>query len=223
MTGNGGLPSGPITRITFPAGGTSATVNGSFNASFANYLLAANAGQYMQITLSSPSGQAYLTVVSPQGSPLARAQAGAQAFSGQLPETGDYRITVSNPSGNVSSTFTMTVTVTGSASSGGVTQRIHFPAGGTGTSVSGNVGGSAVDTYLLEAGAGQFMQVSLASPSGQAYLNVIAPDGSPLARAQAGAQGFSGTLPINGDYQLQVMTLGGAPATSYTLTVAVTG
>ncbi len=224
VTGSGGLPGGPITRITFPAGGTSATVSGSFSGpNFANYLLAANAGQYMQITLASPGSQAYLTVVSPQGSPLARAQAGAQSFSGQLPETGDYRISVSNPSGNVNSTFTMTVTVTGSASTGGTTQRIRFPAGGTGTSVSGNVGGSAVDTYLLEAGAGQYMQVSLASPSGQAYLNVIAPDGSPLARAQAGAQGFSGNLPINGDYQLQVMTLGGAPATSYTLTVAVTG
>ena len=55
------------------------------------------------------------------------------------------------------------------------------------------------------------MQVSLASPSGTAYLNVIAPDGSPLARAQAGAQGFSGSLPVSGDYQLQVMTLGGDP------------
>ncbi len=224
VTGSGGLPSGPITRITFPAGGTSASVNGSISGpSFANYLLEANAGQYMQITVASPAGEAYLTVVSPQGSPLARAQAGAQSFSGQLPETGDYRLTVSNPSANVNTTFTLTVTVTGSASSGGTTQRIRFPAGGTGTSVSGNVGGSAVDTYLLEAGAGQFMQVSLASPTGQAYLNVIAPDGSPLARAQAGAQGFSGNLPINGDYQLQVMTLGGAPATSYTLTVAVTG
>ncbi len=224
VTGNGGLPSGSITRITFPTGGTSATVNGSFSGpNFANYLLAANAGQHMQITLASPGSQAYLTVVSPQGSPLARAQAGAQSFDGQLPETGDYRISVSNPGGNVNSTFTMTVTVTGSTSSGGTTQRIHFPAGGTGTSVSGNVGGSAVDTYLLDAGAGQYMQVSLASPSGQAYLNVIAPDGSPLARAQAGAQGFSGTLPSSGDYQLQVMTLGGAPATSYTLTVSVTG
>ncbi len=226
VTGNGGLPSGPITRITFPAGGTSATVNGSFSGpNFANYLLAANAGQYMNITVASPSGQAYLTVVSPQGSPLARAQAGAQAFSGQLPETGDYRLTVSNPSANVNTTFTMTVTVTGSASAGGVNQRIHFPAGGTGTSISGEVSNSAVDTYLLEARAGQSMQVSLASPTGAAYLNVITPDGSPLARAQAGAQGFSGNLPINGDYQLQVMTLGSSPTsvTSYTLTVSVTG
>ena len=221
-----GSPSsgGTAQRISFPSGATGTTVSGQLDApNMLNYLLEASAGQYMQVSVTSPAGSAYLTVVSPSGSPLARAQAGAQAFNGTLPESGDYRLTVSSPDGTAHTAFTLSVSVTGSASSGGTTQRIHFPAGGTGTSVSGNVGGSAVDTYLLEASAGQHMQVSLASPAGTAYLNVVAPDGSPLARAQAGAQGFSGNLPTSGDYQLQVMTLGGAPATSYTLTVSVTG
>ncbi len=223
VTGSGGLPSETIQRITFATGATSATVNGRIDgASMDNYLLDASAGQYMQITVASPAGEAYLTVVSPQGSPLARAQAGAQSFSGSLPETGDYRISVSSPSATAHTTYTLTVTVTGSSSSG-VTQRIRFASGATSSAISGQVGGSGVDTYLLDAGGGQQMQITLSSPSGTAYLNVIAPDGSPLARAQAGAQGFSGSLPTSGDYQLQVMTLGGNPQTSYTLTVSVTG
>ncbi len=224
VTGNGGLPSGPITRITFPAGGTSATVNGSISGpNFANYLLAANAGQYMNITVASPSGQAYLTVVSPGGSPLARAQAGAQAFSGQLPETGDYRLTVSNPSANVNTTFTLTVTVTGSASSGGTTQRITFPSGATGTTVSGQLDAPNMLNYLLEASAGQYMQVSVTSPAGSAYLTVVSPGGSPLARAQAGAQAFNGTLPESGDYRLTVSSPDGTAHTPFTLSISVTG
>ena len=78
---------------------------------------------------------------------------------------------------------------------GGITQRIRFAAGATSAQVSRQIDGNSIDTYLLEARAGQQMQALVSSPYGNVYLTVVSPSGSPLARAQAGAQSFSGTLP----------------------------
>ena len=211
-------------RIRFATGATSASVNGEVDGNtYQGYLLEAQAGQLMRVNLiSSGNSAAYLTVVSPGGSPLARAQAGAQSFYGTLPESGDYTLQVSVPAGTPTTYYTLIVSATNGASNG-FNQRIRFAAGATSATVTGQDAGSTVDTYLVNAFISQNMQVTLTSASGAAYLNVIAPDGSPLARAQAGAQSYSGSLPISGDYQLQVMLLGSTAQTSYTLTVSVTG
>lgn len=217
------IPAPQFQRIRFPAGSTSATINDQISGTtFDGYLLEARAGQRMQIAITSPTGNAYLTVVSPSGTPLARAQNGVQNFDQTLPETGDYQLTISAPAGTPVINYSLFVSVT-DTQPGGITQRIRFASGATSAQVSGRIDGLSMDTYLLEARAGQFMQVFVTSPTSEAYLTVVSPGGSPLARAQAGAQSFSGTLPETGDYRLVVSSPSGTAHTTYTLTVSVTG
>lgn len=210
-------------RIRFATGTTSTQVSGQVDGtSFRGYLLEARAGQRMQLTLVSPTGNVFLTVVSPSGSPLARAQNGVQSFDQMLPENGDYRLEVSAPAGTLLTNYTLYVSVTG-GQPGGITQRIRFASGATSTQVGGHITGFNMDNYLLEARTGQTMLVFVTSPTNEAYLTVVSPGGSPLARAQAGAQSFSGTLPETGDYRLTVSSPSGTANTDYVLYVSVTG
>ena len=79
---------------------------------YVGYVLNARAGQHMQINVASPAGNVYLTLVSPGGSPLARAQAGAQSFNDTLPESGDYTVQLSAPSGTSLTTYLLTIAIT---------------------------------------------------------------------------------------------------------------
>ena len=67
------------------------------------------------------------------------------------------------------------------------------------------------------------MQVYVTSPGSNVYLTVVSPSGSPLARAQAGAQSMDQTLPENGDYSLQLSVFGTTLQTSFTLNITITG
>ncbi len=216
------IPGVGTQRITFPAGASSATITGQVDGNtFRGYLLNAQAGQRMQVSTSSPAGNVYLTLVSPLGSPLARAQNGAQTFDGILPESGDYSIQVSAPAGTGLTSFTLFVSVTGQTQSGA--QRIRFAPGATAAQVSGQVSGTTTASYVLEARAGQHMQIFLTSPYSNVYVTLVSPFGSPLARAQAGAQSFDGILPESGDYSIQLSAPVGTAVTSFTMTIAVTG
>ena len=217
------IPGGTTQRISFPTGANSAQVSGQIDGNtFQGYLLNAQAGQRMQLSVSSPTGSAYLTVVSPNGTPLARAQNGTQTFDQTLPESGDYTIQVSTPAGTPTISFTLFVAVTGQTQPTSP-QRIRFAAGSTAAQVSEQVDGNTTVSYVLEARAGQRMQVFMTSPLSNVYLTLVSPFGSPLARAQAGAQSFDGILPESGDYSLQVSAPVGTALTAFTLTVSVTG
>jgi ribosomal protein S11 len=218
-------------RISFAPGGTSATVSGQVDGTTVDtYLLNARAGQYMQVAVASPGGNVYLTVVSPFGSPLARAQNGAQSFVGTLPENGDYTLQVSAPSGTPLTNYTLSVSVTGSAIPptqqgpvAGSTERINFAPGGTSAQVNGQVGGYVVNYYLVNAQAGQLMQASVTSPGNNVFMTVAAPSGAILASAPAGAKSYTGTLTESGDYTLRISTIPGGAQTNYTVSVSITG
>jgi ribosomal protein S11 len=221
-------------RINFAPGGTSATVVGQVDGtSLDTYLLNARANQYMQVSVTSASGNVYLTVVSPFGSPLARAQAGAQSYAGTLPENGDYTLQVSAPSGTPLTSYSLTVSVTGTGQPtqpapppqpvAGPTTRINFPPGGTSAQVTGQVGGFVVNYYLVNAQAGQQMQASVTSPGNNVFMTVAAPSGAILASAPAGAKSYSGTLPESGDYTLRISTIPGGALTNYTVSVSISG
>lgn len=218
-------------RIRFAAGATSAQVSGQIDGtSFHTYFVEARAGQRMQARVSSPFGNVYLTVVSPSGSPLARAQAGAQSFDGILPETGDYVLQVTAPVGTPATTYVLNISITGGIPTSTpippptpTVQRIRFAAGTTWTQLAGRLDAPNMVNYVLEARAGQQALFFVTSPGNNAYLTVVSPTGQPLARAQAGAQSFNGTLPETGDYRLTVSSPDGTAHTDYALYVSVTG
>jgi hypothetical protein len=98
-------------RIQFQPGAISASVNGSVSAhAVTSYILGAQAGQTMTVTLTSPAHNVLLTIYGlDDGSPLVRYVSGASSWSGTLPATQDY-VVEAFATGNTS-TFTLKATV----------------------------------------------------------------------------------------------------------------
>lgn len=108
--------------------------------------------------------------------------------------------------------------------------RISFAKGASGTTVAGMVKGRDTLEYLVGAGAGQHMRVTLASPSSSIYFNVFAPGKQPgkdeaLFIGDTGGNSFEGVLPASGDYIIQVFLYRNAARAGehakFTLDVAV--
>jgi hypothetical protein len=89
------------------------------------------------------------------------------------------------------------------------TVRVVFAHGKTGTVVKGTVKGRDTLHYLVKAEAGQAMKVRLVSRSTSLYFNVFAPGKKPgrdaaLFRGDVEGAEFDATLPLDGDYLIQV-------------------
>ena len=87
--------------------------------------------------------------------------------------------------------------------------RIQFAPGGTAAIRQGQLGANSKHYYLLGAGAGRTLEVTLSAPSGLT-LAVLGADGSTLQSASSNST-FRGTLPKTQDYIL-VLASGGSAA-----------
>jgi len=108
------------------------------------------------------------------------------------------------------------------------TERVQFAKGATSAVIKGRLKGTSNVDYLVRAGAGQTITVSLKRSKLSNYFNVL-PPGSKDVAMYAGQTGedFTGMLPSDGDYRIRVY-LGRAAArrnesSNYTLTISVTG
>jgi hypothetical protein len=108
------------------------------------------------------------------------------------------------------------------------TERVKFAKGTTSAVIKGQVKGSGDVDYLVRAGAGQTITVSLKVSNRMNYFNVL-PPGSKDVAMYAGQTGedFKGVLPADGDYTIRVYLIRAAArrneSSRYTLTVSVTG
>jgi len=175
-----------------------------------DYVVRAMANQTMLATIYSPNNNVYLGVVGlSDGIPLLRTAAGATQFTGVLPHSQDYRLTLFSPDQN--SNYTLQVIIPA---------RIKFAHGAYSASVDGYVGGKSTNYYLLRASAGQTMTVTILSPHNDVLLTIYGmQDGSPLVRYVSGATTWSGVLPGTQDYMIEAVSVGAN--TSYTLQVMV--
>jgi|ERR1051325_5032114 hypothetical protein len=113
------------------------------------------------------------------------------------------------------------VTFASTASAEGIKKRIKFPKGFSGVTLKGGVVRGDRDVYLLKAGKGQTMRVTITSAEKNAVFQIYAPNHKTLKGAGEGddAMSWRGKLPLAGDYQIVVGgTRGNA---SYALTVEV--
>jgi hypothetical protein len=102
----------------------------------------------------------------------------------------------------------------------GKQRRVRFPKGRTTAVLKGAVGSGAPDTYLLRAGRGQTMIVHVSSTGKNAGFDIFAPNGGGKLEGASGASDWTGALPANGDYAIDVYPTNGT-ATSYTLEVTI--
>ncbi len=204
-------------RIEFAPGATSATVTGQLTASGSKeYVLRALGGQTMSGDMTFSDGKAILSVWGEDGQVLLTDHAEVSSFRRELPKTQDYYVLVEGrPEGPTA--YSMTVAISSLASS---PERIEFAPGTTVATVSGNLGASGSDQYVLRALDGQTMNIDLNFAEGKAILVVWGADGQVLLSDHPEASSFRGTLPITQDYYIMVK---GSPdgSTSYIMTVTI--
>jgi hypothetical protein len=101
-------PLPPAIRIQFAAGGTSAQVEGNIDAGqTVYYVLKASATQTINVKVSSPNADVYLGVSGADGSILLGSEAEDTTFSGTLPTTQDYYLSLMDTGSATSYTLTV--------------------------------------------------------------------------------------------------------------------
>jgi len=201
--------------IQFAPGATEAEATGQLPANgIATYTVSAQAGQNMQLSLSSNSSSARVAVLTPTGVPIPPQRGNPEGtyWQGNLPATGNYVIQVL--AGNAAPTANYSLNVT-------IPVRIVFAPGAISAQEQGTTSNGRIVTYLLKANGGQTMTVNLNAPPDSAGITIYGlDDGQPLIRSQSGATSFSGQLPATQDYVIQVVPFGNGQV-NYTLDVTV--
>jgi hypothetical protein len=109
------------------------------------------------------------------------------------------------------------------------TERVHFTPGTSGATFEGKIKGYEAVDYVLEASAGQQMNVSMGTDNPSSYFNILPPGESDAAMFIGSTSGnqFEGTLPKSGDYKIRVYMMRNAArrdeVANYRLEMIVTG
>ena len=193
---------GATERIEFAAGADNATVSGTFDPGADDrFVLAAEAGQTM--TLTGSFGGLGVAVVAPDGSPLPGGPGDSIAFS--LPATGDYLITI-GPRRSEATSYSFTVTIPAAPSPApGDAQRVQFEPGTDNATASGSVEPGATARYVLNAAAGQTLNVAVGPEQFAALTTIFGPGGDVVGSGHTTA---SAALPANGDYVVEIGNTG---------------
>ncbi len=220
IPGGGSLPSPQ--RIQFAPGATSATVSGRLqNATPANYLLGALAGQTMRIELLSDNGVADFSLRGASGGQLLKPlEARDSIWTGTLPSTQDYVIQIASLA-NESPTYQLSVEI-GSPLPPPLPapQRIQFIPGASWATVRGATSAAQPARYVLHVLGGQIMSINLNADNGGGYITVLKPNGASMPEAGGELQNWAGTLPVSGDYIIEVFNPRPGSA-NFNLTVAI--
>lgn len=98
-------------------------------------------------------------------------------------------------------------TASSSSGSRGIrTQRVQFAPGATSATVEDRIVGYEGVDYVLNAQAGQYANISMATDNGANYFNILPPGSNDEAIFIGSSSGnqYEGTLPASGDYKIRV-------------------
>lgn len=110
-------------------------------------------------------------------------------------------------------------------------QRVQFANGATGKTINGSIRGRNYVDYIVRAGSGQDLSVSMSSDNSAAYFNLIAPGQTDVAfyvgSNSTPLNRFDGTVPSTGDMRVRVHLYRAAArrneVANYSLTISITG
>jgi hypothetical protein len=221
-TGGPGTPqSAPAERITFPPGGTSASVPGQLAANgMAKYVLNVQGGQFMIATLSAEEGSPTLSVHGADGTVLISPMAGAHGWSGEIPSTQDYFIDVA--AGASPANYSLSVTVppasqpTSAVPPPAEAERISFAPGGTSATRNGTLAANSSVKYVLALNEGKTFIVSTTGSPYPVAVSVAGADGEVMISPMGSVPSWEGKIPSTQDYFVDVIA--GDGPTNYTVT-----
>ena len=109
------------------------------------------------------------------------------------------------------------------------TERVHFKPGASGATIQGKIKGYEIVDYVIEAGKGQQMKVSMATDNLSSYFNILPPGESDVAMFVGSTSGnqFEGALAKSGAYKVRVYMMRSAArreeVAKYRLEMSITG
>ena len=215
-----GAEPGGRERIQFAAGATMAMRSGTVQpGAVKEYVVRATQGQRLRVELISADGSALLGIVGlSDGTPYKRTAVAGTVFEFILPLTQDYLIQVAS-STSTPVNYELLVEIP-RISSAPTTERIQFAPGTTSATVMGTTTALAPKRYVLEARVGQSMSLNLSAQSVFTGITLIDPSGRRLISGEFSTQQWSGLLPMNGDYTVEVIN-GGQGSVDFSLTVTI--
>lgn len=135
-----------------------------------------------------------------------------------------------NSSSSPTNTAQTNPSTSGNAGSNGIrTQRVQFQPGTNGTTIEDTIVGYEGVDYVLNAQAGQYANISMATDNGANYFNILPPGSNDEAIFVGSTSGnqYEGTLPASGDYKIRVYLMRSAArrdeAANYRLEMIVSG
>ncbi len=120
-------------------------------------------------------------------------------------------------------------TASSSETEGIRTERVQFAPGATSATVEDRIVGYEGVDYVLNAQAGQYANISMATDNGANYFNILPPGSNDEAIFVGSTSGnqYEGTLPASGDYKIRVYLMRSAArrdeAANYRLEMIVSG
>lgn len=211
-------PQGVDRRLSFAAGETSAAVeNAVVRGTQDRYVLGAQAGQTMQVQITSLEDNAAFLVYGPDGQALKdESEETVMEWAHVLPETGDYEIVVVPVRGNA--TYRLVVTIPPLVEAEAT--RIQFAPDMTATMIEGRLEAGERALYVLSAAEEQDMSVSVSSEGDRATVGVYGEDGTVFLPQSATQTGLHiAALPASMDYFVEVVAAD--TAVDYILVVGV--
>jgi hypothetical protein len=217
-------------RIHFEPDATSAMVRGRFTApGRKEYILNATAGQVMEVGIDNRSGIVLdLKITSPDGMLWMGYDSwgiGPSVKTITLTKSGDYLITLTTPADAPAMDYEAGFVIITPAAPGASPERIDFVAGTTEVHRSGALIAGGVKNYLLNARAGQTMQVQTFAIGAPASFVVKSPGGSVYPGEPVGTEAWVFVLntvwPESGDYLVTVSAPGDGNSTIYGITFSM--
>jgi hypothetical protein len=198
--------------IGFSTGTTAGVVQSTVQAGqVLTYTVSASQGQAMVLILASANSSATLALYDPNGLMLVDPANKWIRYQTVLPKTGVYSVQVRGGASAVS--FTLTAKIS---------QVVNFALGTSSITLSGTTLKGYLFSYSFQALANQTLTASLNVPASTATIDVFGINSGSLLSPASHATNWTGTLPRNDVYVIEVIPTGGQ-VISYSLTVSITG
>ncbi len=185
--------------LAMKAGQTEVTAADSLDQNHQpDYLIAAKAGQFMMVSISSTDPSMALQILAPDGSPMIKFSDQKTSWQGLLPLDGNYKVSLASKDGTGSYNLDVVIPV-----------QVKFAAGATSASLDGSVNAHSIISYMIRALQGQTLTVNVDAPGKDVFLTIYGlQDGQPYMRSEMGSSSASIELPTTQDYVVQCVSMG---------------
>ena len=208
MTPNNGQPH----EIRFGLGEMSKVVQGNLQGNRVQiHTIRASRGQIMTAVLNG-SG-VFMNLVRGDNQALESSSYQTRIWTGTLPADDDYQVHVSG-----SGSYSLEVSVTPLSRQIPIeTQRIKFPVGKAGTTVTGTLQTQQMKRYFVNAKNSKMMILS--DVQGAVTVGILTPKGVRIGGTSVQSKSWQGRVPMDGDYVLEVTSE--KQATPYALSIEI--